>query len=50
MKYYNPILQMIEAVRGQKLTSEGKKKHEGVDFLKKVFDKSFSTTSKPLRS
>jgi hypothetical protein len=35
----------MEAVRGQK-PSKKAKKHEGVDFLKKVFNKSVSTTSK----
>jgi hypothetical protein len=36
----------MEAVRGQKHPSEAKKRHERVDLSKKVFNKSFSTTSK----
>ena len=41
------VNEVLEAIRGKKLYSDGKKKHEGgVDFLKNVFDKSCSTTSK----
>ena len=34
-----------KAVRGQKHPSEAKKGHEGIDLVKKVFNKSSSTTS-----
>ena len=37
---------LMKAVRGQKHPSEGQKRHEGVDLLKKVFNKSCSTASK----
>ena len=36
----------MKAARGQKKPSEAKKKHEEVDLLKKVFNKSLSMTSK----
>jgi hypothetical protein len=36
----------MEAARGQKHPCEAKKKHEGVDLLKKVFNKSCLATSK----
>jgi hypothetical protein len=39
-------LKVMEAVGGQKHPSGGQKWHEGVDLLKKAFNKSFSTTSK----
>jgi hypothetical protein len=38
--------EVMEDVRGQKLLRRPKR-HEGVKFLKKVFNKSCSTTSKP---
>ena len=40
----------MKAARGQKYPSEALKWQEGVDLLKKAFNKSFLTTSKtPLR-
>jgi hypothetical protein len=36
----------MKAVRGQKHPLGGQKWHEGVDLLKKVFNKSFSKTTK----
>jgi hypothetical protein len=36
----------MKAVIGQKHPLEAKKRHEGVDLLKKVFNKSFSATPK----
>mgnify|MGYP007025464839 CR=1 FL=1 len=41
--YVWPLRWWMKAVRGQK----HQKSYEGVDLLKKVFDKSFSATSKP---
>ena len=47
---YNMVIfftfDLMKAARGQKKTSEAKKKHEEVDLLKKVFNKSLSMTSK----
>ena len=41
------FFEVMEAVRGQKhLILRGQKYHEGVDLLKKVYNKSFSATSK----
>ena len=37
---------LVEAVEGPKTPFEGQKWHEGVDLLKKVRNKSFSTTLK----